>query len=320
VKAEVAMTDDAVITVEDLSKKYDGFTAVDGVSLDIKRGEIFGLLGPNGAGKSTIISILCCLLKPTAGRVTIDGFDVGKNATDIKKIIGVVPQEISLYYTLTARENLAFYAKIYGLSGKAMKDRIEELLDMVGLTDRADDRLEGYSGGMKRRINIAVALLHNPRILFLDEPSTGVDPQSRKRIYDTIRDLNREGVTVLLTTHQMEDAEKLCHRIAIVDKGKLIALDTLDGLLKMVGETDIVHVTAKEIPPEVVDVIQQIDNVQKVSLDEDSMTIQLVQGRELLAGIIDTLTASGTKVESIQIKEPDLETLFLHLTGSRLRR
>lgn len=314
------MTDDDVITVEDLSKQYDGFTAVDRVSFDIKRGEIFGLLGPNGAGKSTIISILCCLLEPTAGRVTIDGFDVKKNATEIKKIIGIVPQEISLYHTLTARENLAFYAKIYGLSGKAMKERIEELLDMVGLTARADDRLEGYSGGMKRRINIAVALLHKPRILFLDEPSTGVDPQSRKRIYDTIRDLNRQGTTVLLTTHQMEDAEKLCQRIAIVDKGKLIALDTLDGLLKMVGETDIVQVTAKVIPPETVDVIQQIDNVQKVSVDDNSMTIQLAHGRELLAGIIDTLTASGTKVESIQIKEPDLETLFLHLTGTRLRR
>ncbi|WP_135604787.1 ABC transporter ATP-binding protein [Methanococcoides sp. NM1] len=314
------MTDDAIITVEDLSKQYDGFTAVEGVSFDIKRGEIFGLLGPNGAGKSTIISILCCLLEPTAGRVTIDGFDVEKNATDIKKIIGVVPQEISLYYTLTARENLAFYAKIYGLSGRAMKDRIEELLDMVGLTDRADDRLEGYSGGMKRRINIAVALLHNPRILFLDEPSTGVDPQSRKRIYDTIRDLNRQGTTVLLTTHQMEDAEKLCHRIAIVDKGKLIALDTLQGLLKLVGESDIIQVTSKELPPEAADTIQQIDNVQKVVVDGGSITIGLVQGRESLAGIIDILIASGTKVESIQIKEPDLETLFLHLTGTRLRR
>ncbi|SET08669.1 ABC-2 type transport system ATP-binding protein [Methanococcoides vulcani] len=314
------MTDDAIITVEDLSKQYDGFMAVEGVSFDIKRGEIFGLLGPNGAGKSTIISILCCLLEPTAGRVTIDGFDVEKNATDIKKIIGVVPQEISLYYTLTARENLAFYAKIYGLSGKAMKDRIEELLDMVGLTDRADDRLEGYSGGMKRRINIAVALLHNPRILFLDEPSTGVDPQSRKRIYDTIRDLNRQGTTVLLTTHQMEDAEKLCHRIAIMDKGKLVALDTLQGLLKLVGESDIIQVTSKELPPEAADTIQQIDKVQKVAVDGGSMTIGLVRGRESLAGIIDILIASGTKVESIQIKEPDLETLFLHLTGTRLRR
>ncbi len=314
------MTDDTIIAVEDLVKRYNGFAAVDGVSFDIKRGEIFGLLGPNGAGKSTIISILCCLLKATSGRVTIDGFDIGRNASEIKKIIGVVPQEISLYHTLTARENLRFYGRIYGLSGKTLKNRIEALLEMVGLTDRADDLLEGYSGGMKRRINIAVALLHNPRILFLDEPSTGVDPQSRKRIYDTIQDLNRQGTTVLLTTHQMEDAEKLCHRIAIVDKGKLIALDTLEGLLTLVGESDIIQAMAKEIPPASVESIRQIDEVQKVSMDGGIMTIQLVRGRESLAGIVDRLISGGTKVESISIKEPDLETLFLHLTGTKLRR
>ena len=314
------MTDDIIIAVEDLVKRYNGFAAVDGVSFDIKRGEIFGLLGPNGAGKSTIISILCCLLKATSGRVVIDGFDIGRNANNIKKIIGVVPQEISLYHTLTARENLRFYGRIYGLSGKTLKNRIEALLEMVGLTDRADDLLEGYSGGMKRRINIAVALLHNPRILFLDEPSTGVDPQSRRRIYDTIQELNRQGTTVLLTTHQMEDAEKLCHRIAIVDKGKLIALDTLEGLLTLAGESDIIQVMAKEIPPSSVESIRQIDEVQKVSMDGGSMTIQLVRGRESLAGIVDRLISGGTKVESISIKEPDLETLFLHLTGTRLRR
>lgn len=314
------MTDDTIIVVEDLVKRYNGFAAVDGVSFDIKRGEIFGLLGPNGAGKSTIISILCCLLKATSGRVVIDGFDIGRNANNIKKIIGVVPQEISLYHTLTARENLRFYGRIYGLSGKTLKNRIEALLEMVGLTDRADDLLEGYSGGMKRRINIAVALLHNPRILFLDEPSTGVDPQSRKRIYDTIQDLNRQGTTVLLTTHQMEDAEKLCHRIAIVDKGKLIALDTLERLLELVGESDIIQVMAKEIPPASVESIRQIDEVQKVSMDGGIMTIQLVRGRESLAGIVDRLISGGTKVESISIKEPDLETLFLHLTGTKLRR
>lgn len=313
------MKNDAIITVENLVKRYDSRTAVGGISFDIKNGEIFGLLGPNGAGKSTIISIMCCLLKPTSGRVVIDGFDIIKYAAHIKKIIGVVPQEISLYPTLTARENLSFYGKIYGLTGRTLNIRIEELLYMVGLEERADDRLESYSGGMKRRINIAVALLHNPRILFLDEPSTGVDPQSRKRIYDTIQDLNDKGMTVLLTTHQMEDAEKLCHRIAIVDKGKLIALDTLEGLLELVGESDIIHVVAKEIHPESVESLLSLEDVQKVSVDEGSMTVQLIRGRELLTGIIDILTSSGTKVESIHIKEPDLETLFLHLTGTRLR-
>lgn len=313
------MKNDTIIAVEDLVKKYDGHTAVDGISFEIKRGEIFGLLGPNGAGKSTIISILCCLLLPTSGRVSIDGLDIRHDNASIKKIIGVVPQEISLYPTLTARENLAFYGKIYGLSGGALKGRVESLLDIVGLADRADDRLEGYSGGMKRRINIAVALLHNPRILFLDEPSTGVDPQSRKRIYDTIQYLNSEGMTVLLTTHQMEDAEKLCHRIAIIDKGKLIALDTLPGLLELVGETDVINVIAREFPAEALESIRTIKEVRKISQDEGSMTIQLVRGRQLLAGIIDILISSGTRLESIHIKEPDLETLFLHLTGTKLR-
>ena len=313
------MNTDVIITVENLVKRYNSHTAVDGVSFEINRGEIFGLLGPNGAGKSTIISILCCLLEPTLGSVVIDGSDIRKNANNIKKIIGVVPQEISLYHTLTARENLAFYGKIYGLSGRVLKTRIEVLLDMVGLRERADDLLEGYSGGMKRRINIAVALLHEPRILYLDEPTTGVDPQSRRRIYDTIQDLNRQGMTVLLTTHQMEDAEKLCHRIAIMDKGKLIALDTQKGLMELVGESDLIHVQATEISPDPVELIKRMPDVQKVSLDEGNITIQLVRGRESLAGIIDILTSSGTRVESIYIKEPDLETLFLHLTGTSLR-
>ncbi|MBW6518698.1 MAG: ABC transporter ATP-binding protein [ANME-2 cluster archaeon] len=313
------MNSDIIITVKDLVKTYNGHTAVDGVSFEIKRGEIFGLLGPNGAGKSTIISILCCLLEPTRGRVLIDGFDIHDDSTQIKKVIGVVPQEISLYPTLTARENLVFYGRIYGLSRRALKSRVETLLDMVGLTERGNDLLEGFSGGMKRRINIAAALLHEPGIVFLDEPSTGVDPQSRRRIYDTIQDLNRQGMTVLLTTHQMEDAEKLCHRIAIVDKGKMIAMDTLGGLLKMVGENDMIHIVAPEILPGSVESITNLPNVRKVSLDGGNMTIQLVRGRESLAGIIELLISSGTRVESIRITEPDLETLFLHLTGTKLR-
>jgi len=311
---------EAVIRVEHLVKKFGAVAAVNDISFEIRRGEIFGLLGPNGAGKSTLISMLCCLLQPTSGRVTIGGFDLEKDSLKIKRIIGVVPQEISLYHTLTARENLEFYAKIYGLSRSVANKRIKTLLEMVGLSERADDLLENYSGGMKRRINIAVALLHNPEILFLDEPTVGVDPQSRKRIYDTIQALNRQGMTVLLTTHQMEDAEKLCHRIAIVDNGKLIALDTLEGLMNLVGESDVVRVEAREITQKAVDSVKSIAGVQKLSVDGGLMTIQLLRGREMLAAIINSLTFSGTKVDSVQIKEPDLETLFLHLTGTRLRR
>ncbi|WP_200894992.1 ABC transporter ATP-binding protein [Methanosarcina sp. 1.H.T.1A.1] len=309
-----------IIRVEHLVKRYNNIAAVNDVSFEIKKGEIFGLLGPNGAGKSTIISILCGLLEPTSGRGIIDGFDIQKNAFEIKKIIGVVPQEISLYSTLTARENLDFYAKVYGLPRRLREQRIAELLKMSGLTLRADESLQSYSGGMKRRINIAVALLHKPRILFMDEPTAGVDPQSRKRIYDTILELNSKGMTVLLTTHQLEDAEKLCHRIAIVDNGKLIALDTLEGLMKLVGESDIVRIEARDITQNTITSLEKINNVQKISVDGETMTVQLLKGREMLARIIDILTDSGTKVDSIQIKEPDLETLFLHLTGTKLRR
>ncbi|MEA3295494.1 MAG: ABC transporter ATP-binding protein [Euryarchaeota archaeon] len=314
-----ALINDTIVSIENVVKRYNGFTALDGVSFNIKNGEIFGLLGPNGAGKSTLISILCCLFTQDSGKITIDGFDNIKDPIRIKSVIGVVPQEISLYPTLSAKENLAFYGKIYGLSKKALYSRIEILLDMVGLTERADDMIEGFSGGMKRRINIAAGLLHDPKILFMDEPTTGVDPQSRKRIYDTIIDLNRQGMSVLLTTHQMEDAQKLCHRIGIVDKGQLIALDTLTGLLELTGESDLIHVEAKDIPPKAVESIRKIKTVQQVSLYEDSMTIQLLKGRELLVNIIDILTSEGAKVEFINIKEPDLETLFLHLTGTKLR-
>lgn len=314
-----ALINDTIVSIEKVVKRYNGFTALDGVSFNIKKGEIFGLLGPNGAGKSTLISILCCLFTQDSGKITIDGFDNTKDSIRIKSVIGVVPQEISLYPTLTARENLAFYGRIYGLSKKALHSRIEILLDMAGLTERADDMIQGFSGGMKRRINIAAALLHDPKILFMDEPTTGVDPQSRKRIYDTIVDLNKQGMSVLFTTHQMEDAQKLCHRIGIVDKGQLIALDTLTGLLELTGESDLIHIEAKDIPRKAVESIRKIETVQQVSIDEDSMTIQLLKGRELLINIIDILTSEGAKVESINIKEPDLETLFLHLTGTKLR-
>ncbi|MCD4846298.1 MAG: ABC transporter ATP-binding protein [Methanosarcinales archaeon] len=314
-----ALINDAIISIDKVVKRYNGFTAVDEISFNIKKGEIFGLLGPNGAGKSTLISILCCLFTQDSGKITIDGFDNIKDSIRIKNVIGVVPQEISLYPTLSARENLAFYGKIYGLSKKALHSRIEILLDMAGLTERADDMIQGFSGGMKRRINIAAALLHDPKILFMDEPTTGVDPQSRKRIYDTIVDLNKQGMSVLFTTHQMEDAQKLCHRIGIVDKGQLIALDTLTGLLELTGESDLIHVEAKDIPPNAVESIRKIETVQQVSIDEDSMTVQLLKGRELLVNIIDILISEGAKVEFINIKEPDLETLFLHLTGTKLR-
>ncbi|MDI6809770.1 MAG: ATP-binding cassette domain-containing protein, partial [Candidatus Eisenbacteria bacterium] len=208
-----------IIEVSGLVKKFGDLTAVDGVSFEIEEGEIFGLLGPNGAGKTTTISILSCLLAPSGGRVTVAGMDVVADANEVKKIIGIVPQDIALYPTLSARDNLSFFGHICGLGGKELREKIDLALEIVGLRERAGDTVEKYSGGMKRRLNLAAGLLAKPRVLFLDEPTVGVDPQSRNNIFENVRRLNDEKVTILYTTHYMEEAELLCHRVGVMDEG-----------------------------------------------------------------------------------------------------
>ena len=233
-----------IVQVNNLQKQYNppgGILAVKGVSFDILRGEIFSLLGPNGAGKTTTISMLSCLLDPTAGDATVDGHSTTADPLRVKQTIGVVPQEIALYDSITARENLQFWGRMYGLGGKQLQKSVSTALEFAGLADRADDKVETYSGGMKRRLNIAAGLLHQPKVLFLDEPTVGIDPQSRRRILDTIKSLNGQGMTVLYTTHYMEEAEELSDRIGIIDDGELIALGTVDELTRMVGECDIIH-------------------------------------------------------------------------------
>ena len=227
------------ITVEGLRKQFDppkGPVAVDGVTFDIAEGEIFSLLGPNGAGKTTTISMLSCLLKPDGGDAQVGGFSVQKQADKVKALIGVVPQDIALYEDLSGRENLAFWGRMYGMKGPALDKRVDEVLELIGLADRQKDRVGKYSGGMKRRVNIGAALLHRPRFLYLDEPTVGIDPQSRRSILDGVKDLNASGVTVLYTTHYMEEAQELSHRIGIMDKGKMIAVGTQAELVRMVGE------------------------------------------------------------------------------------
>src|SRR5215208_4634660 len=234
----------AILQVQNLVKKYGDFTAVKGVSFDIREGEIFSLLGPNGAGKTTTISMLSTLYTPTSGDATIGGHSVTKNPMAVKQLIGVVPQELALYEELTAKENLIFWGQMYGLSGKALTGRVEEVLEQIGLTDKAKNRVKTYSGGMKRRVNIGVGLLHKPRLLFMDEPTVGIDPQSRRAILDTVKDLNKQGMTVLYTTHYMEEAAELSNRVGIIDHGELIALGTQAELTQQVGETEtlILHI------------------------------------------------------------------------------
>ena len=224
------------ITVRNLQKTYGSHPAVNGITFSIARGEIFGLLGPNGAGKTTTISMLSGLLEPSGGSVMVDGMDLAQNLARMKAKIGLVPQDLALYPTLSARDNLTFFAQIYGLRGKHLRQRVDAVLEMVQLADRADDPVDTYSGGMKRRINLAAGLLHQPDILFLDEPTVGVDPQSRNAIFESIQALNRGGLTILYTTHYMEEAQRLCHRVAIIDRGQIVALDTPANLIRQVGE------------------------------------------------------------------------------------
>jgi ABC-2 type transport system ATP-binding protein len=231
---EDAMTE-PILVAQDLYKSYGDVRAVDGVSLQVAAGEVFGLLGPNGAGKTTTISMLTGLVEPDGGKITVDGLDLKTDANQVKSKLGLVPQELALYPTLSARQNLTFFGRIYGLKGKDLSQRVDEVLETIGLTERANDAVKGYSGGMKRRVNIGAGLLHKPQVLFLDEPTVGVDPQSRNAIFESVEALNRAGMSVIYTTHYMEEAQRLCHRVAIVDEGRVIALDTPTALIRSLG-------------------------------------------------------------------------------------
>jgi ABC-2 type transport system ATP-binding protein len=317
---------DPILTSQNLHKTFNSGAAahhaVQGVSFQIAQGEIYSLLGPNGAGKTTTISMLTGLLAPTQGDALIDGHSVVKEVNEVKKVIGVVPQEIALYPTITARENLQFWGKMYGLSGKKLEQRVNTALEIAGLADRAKDKVNTFSGGMKRRINIAVGLLHEPKIIFMDEPTVGIDPQSRRRILDTVLDLNQQGMAVLYTTHYMEEAEELSHRIGIIDNGKLIAQGTLSELTKMVGEFETVHLTVDPDGHSIEDLAAALENLPEVhqAAGEDShLTIQAREANDVLPGIISHLTHMNVKIHSLDIQEPDLEAVFLHLTGRALR-
>jgi len=311
----------SILEVKDLVKKYGNFVAVKGITFDIKEGEIFSLLGPNGAGKTTTISCLSTLYTPTSGDATICGHSVTREPMAVRNAIGVVPQDLALYEDLTARENLAFWGQMYGLSGKVLNTRIDEVLEQIGLTDKAKQRVKTYSGGMKRRVNIGVGLLHKPQLLFMDEPTVGIDPQSRRAILDSVKELNRSGMTVLYTTHYMEEAQELSHRVGIIDHGELIALGTQAELTRQVGETDtlILHVSEAEDPQPLADALKGIPGVTRADVTDHEVTIITPSAEELLAPAVTHANNMGIKIHSIDIREPNLEAVFLHLTGRALR-
>jgi len=300
-------------------KRYrgNGFAAVDHISFNVESGEIFALLGPNGAGKTTAIKILTTLLKPTSGTAKVAGFDVSKDKDSVRKSIGIVFQEPSLDWRLTGRENLDFHARIYGIGRKERERRIEEVLKLVELEDKADVVVDKYSGGMKRSLELARGFIHHPKVLFLDEPTLGLDTHTRRRIWDYIRVLNdSEGVTIVLTTHHMEEADYLCARVGIMDRGKIIALDTPTNLKDLIG-SDLVSL---EMDTEGnTEVFKKLDFVTEFREYNDFVTLKMERGDLRIPAIMEVARKSGIEIRSVNLRKPSLEDVFLHITGRRIR-
>jgi ABC-2 type transport system ATP-binding protein len=310
-----------ILEVKDLAKKYGDFAAVKGISFEIRKGEIFSLLGPNGAGKTTTLSMLSTLYTPTAGAATICGHSVTKEPMAVRNCIGVVPQELALYDELTAKENLVFWGQMYGLSGRNLSTRVVEVLAQIGLSNKADQRVRTYSGGMKRRVNIGVGLLHKPELLFMDEPTVGIDPQSRRAILDSVKELRAQGMTVLYTTHYMEEAEELSDRVGILDHGDLIALGTQAELKARVGENDtlVLHIDESQNAATMAAAAGNLPGVVKADATDHTVTLVAPRAEDILAPVVTKANEVGIKIRSVDIHEPNLEAVFLHLTGRGLR-
>jgi ABC-2 type transport system ATP-binding protein len=339
-----------MLEADSLTKSYGDAVAVAGISFDVDEGEIFGLLGPNGAGKTTTISMLTGVLEPTSGTARIDGHDLLTEPAAVKRLNGLVPQDLALYPTLSARSNLQFFGRIYGLSGRQLRERVDDVLEIVALTDRANEPVERYSGGMKRRVNIAAGLVHQPRLLFLDEPTVGVDPQSRNHIFESVQRLNRERrMTIIYTSHYMEEVELLCGRVAIIDQGRVIALDTIRNLVGILGggviqlgvsRLDEGLLAALRTQPAIKDAQRVAPTRPEAGAESgvgapepesapvtapDAITrpgfvkVEAVQARDALVQAVGCLGEHDVALTSVEIFEPNLESVFLHLTGKKLR-
>ena len=334
-----------ILEVLNLVKKFGNLTAVSGVSFDVEEGEVFGLLGPNGAGKTTTISMLTGVIPPSSGTARIGGMDILREPVKVKSIIGLVPQDLALYPTLSARANLNFFGSIYGLRGKDLSERVDDVLEIVSLKDRQKDAVEKFSGGMKRRVNIAAGLVHHPRLLFLDEPTVGVDPQSRNHIFESVLKLNRErNMSIIYTSHYMEEVELLCNRVAIVDQGKIIALDTIKNLIALLGG-GVIQIGVKQADDALVTTIAELPAVKNAMLmpvptdgseaaaegapaglaaPEEKPQARLLKveaenSRVAMVNVLGVLNDRDIPITSLDILEPNLESVFLYLTGKKLR-
>jgi ABC-2 type transport system ATP-binding protein len=308
-----------VLSCRELRKRFGEVEAVRGVSFVIDEGETYGLLGPNGAGKTTTISMVCGLLEPDAGTVVVAGRPLTTHSVDAKSAIGYVPQELAIYPDLNARENLLFFARLYGMSTSAANARVAEVLEVIGLSERAKEETKKFSGGMQRRLNIGIGLLHRPRLLILDEPTVGVDPQSRNAILESVEALSREGMAVLYTTHYMEEAERLCDRIGIVDRGELKAEGTRAELVGLVGAHDQVTLDGVGDLGAAARACEELAAVRAASVHQRGIQLIVDGARAVLPELLRITAAAGMAISSVEVNEPDLEAVFLHLTGRALR-
>lgn len=308
-----------ILEVSELRKYFGEVKAVDDISFEVRKGEIFGLLGPNGAGKSTTISMIATLLKPDNGDIAWKKGSIVKKPSSIQSVLGYVPQEVALYPVLSGRENLVFFGKAYGLKGQLLKDRIDEIARVIGIEDRLKDKVKTYSGGMKRRLNIGVALLHKPEIIIMDEPTVGIDPQSRSHILETVKKLRDEGMTVIYTSHYMEEVEYLCDYISIMDMGKIIASGTKDELIEGLDERQEMVLRLQDEPVDMKSILMSIDTVQEVIAENGTYRLLYERDNGIFEKVISATSSNGTVILGMDVVRANLETVFLRLTGRELR-
>ena len=308
-----------IVETHDLTKVFNGRKAVNRLNLTIEEGGIFGLLGPNGAGKTTTIAMLSTILPPTKGTAVINGYDIRQQPKEVRRTIGAVPQDVALYDDLTAAENLAYFGKLYGVVGERLEKRINELLRLVQLKNRVNDRVKSFSSGMKDRLNLAIGLIHEPRLLFLDEPTTGLDPQARLVVWEMIKKLQAGGVSILLTTHYMEEADYLCDRVAIMDNGKVIALDSPAILKRSIGKLEVIEVKATGISRGLLAKLRKLRDVKEVVQTSEGLRLLSPTADAILGQVVSLITSKKLRIDSLNVVQPTLEDVFIKLTGKTLR-